>query len=270
LKNIVLFLYAHLPKSIIHILGKNKWLKHIRYLILRPNGLPLLTKESIFWNDEIAIQFEAPIKIALKAKNQGLENSLLKHTLQTFKNRQDLVILDIGASFGFLSLIWAKTLASKGKVYSFEPHPLLFQQLSKNIAYNQLQFICNPINALVGDNLLNQNLKLMGYTSNKEFIEGKEMTQEIEMAQITLDHFVTTENLSNINLIKIDVDGSEMQVLMGMQQALAQFSPMVIIETNNPDVITCMSQQGYSYYQIKGLELSAEPMNIFFVKKIEN
>ncbi|MEI6880115.1 MAG: FkbM family methyltransferase [Bacteroidota bacterium] len=90
------------------------------------------------------------------------------------------------------------------------------------------------------------------------------------MTQITLDHFVTTENLSNINLIKIDVDGSEMQVLMGMQQALAQFNPMVIIETSNFAVITWMSQQGYSYYQINGLELSAEPMNIFFVKKIEN
>jgi hypothetical protein len=52
----------------------------------------------------------------------------------------------------------------------------------------------------------------------------------IEVAGVTLDSIVKSEGLQRLDLVKIDVEGAEMQVLRGMDSTLTAFRPKLILE----------------------------------------
>jgi len=269
MEKIVLFLYKILPSSLIFKIGKSDRWESLRKLILRPKGKALTTQVQVNWKNTAEFLFTAPVKIALKAEERGLESRLLKETLEEFKGRSDLTILDIGASFGFLTMVWSKTIASQGYIYSFEPHPFLFDNLNKNIIDNDVSNICSPFQFLVGDNNCIETLKLMGFTSNKYALSGKTVSEEIQVKQVTIDDFIGFQKIQRIDLIKIDVDGSELQVLKGMREILKMQSPLLIVETSQPAVVQWLKAEGYIEQETtENTFHEGNPVNLFFKKKL--
>lgn len=265
-KKIVSWFYKILPKTWVNLIGGSSFTRGIRSKLLRPNGSNLLEKANIYWQKKVRFSFEAPIKIALKAEQNGLENSLLKHTLEVFESRENIVVIDIGASFGFLSLVWAKSIASKGKVISFESHPMNHQILYNNFLNNHLNDICTAENLLVGEKEGLESLNLMGITSNRNSLPGKHILSKTQINQVSLDFYLSTKQIEKVDLIKIDVDGSEMNVLIGMQHLLKNQSPLIIIETMEPEVIKLMQTYGYHNYTLNGVVMKDEPVNVYFSK----
>src|SRR5262249_44195719 len=79
-------------------------------------------------------------------------------------------------------------------------------------------------------------------------------------AVITIDEWVKKERIRKIDIIKLDVEGSELFALQGMIQTLMNFKPILIVEINantlgyfglSPiDVMTFLSEVGYSVFNL--------------------
>lgn len=159
-----------------------------------------------------------------EAERKAIEKSLHNHA----------IILDIGTNFGLYSLTLAHQFP-KSKIYSFEPFHLNFNTFKKNISLNSLDNI-TAIKKAVGNkndtitlyyDESNQNLGMVSAIPN-----GNTTTSE-QVDLITIDTFIEQNNLSNIDFIKIDVEGFELDVLEGMKKSLQHFSPILLLEIND-------------------------------------
>ena len=75
----------------------------------------------------------ASIKVASKAKNNGIENTIPRNSIQLINNYKKSqnkdTVLDIEANFGYLNLVWANSIAKNGKVIAFEPNLNVYNSL---------------------------------------------------------------------------------------------------------------------------------------------
>jgi FkbM family methyltransferase len=148
----------------------------------------------------------------------------LYNNLYNIKN-----IIDIGANFGYHTLLFSRECSEN--VYSFEPQIQNFELLQENIKINNIN-----------------NIKLYNYACGNEKCKIKmpiyNTNNPINMGDITPDldcihnNFSITDSiilddytfLSNIDLIKIDVQGWEKKVLLGSINLLKLNKPILIIE----------------------------------------
>lgn len=142
------------------------------------------------------------------------------------------IFIDIGANLGLLTLIAAKAVGPTGHIYAFEPSERERGYLQRNLALNHLNNVTilpYAVGAMPGmarlaisqdggSNSLKQN-------SNPE--QQIQRWQEVEI--ITLDHFVVQQKLGKVALIKIDVEGGEINVLQGASQLLSSENPPMIM-----------------------------------------
>ncbi|MBK9285310.1 MAG: FkbM family methyltransferase [Sphingobacteriaceae bacterium] len=162
-------------------------------------------------------------------------------------------IYDIGANTGIYALI-AKTINPNAKVYAFEPQPLFFKLLQKNIELNNydIKAYRNAVSNLDG-NIVIEDYLIENHTINVEALQ--------------LDSFVQKNNLKSIDLLKIDVEAHEPQVLEGFMKNLAQFKPTFLIEVLNEAVADyiyhAVNKYEYLYFNID------ENKGIRQTKKIE-
>ncbi|HET6244032.1 MAG: FkbM family methyltransferase [Bacteroidetes bacterium] len=173
------------------------------------------------------------------------------------------IILDIGANIGYYSLLASKLTGIQGKIYSFEPVKATFNKLLNNIQLNNFQniFINNiaisdiegEIELFVADDL---NTGTSSITLHHNFSGQKEIAKSLP-----LDSFVqSNKEIHKIDLIKIDVEGSEFHVLKGMKYVLSEFQPFILIEildeklnlvnTNKEEVYAYMEKFNYFPFEI--------------------
>lgn len=155
--------------------------------------------------------------------------------------RTNDVFLDIGANIGYFSLLVAAGWPSS-KVFSFEPVNKLFQQLNKNISINHFSNI-TPVNAAVGQ--INEEKEIFlsapGNMGMSSFQQPENYSGKKEKVKVmAIDHWFKTSGLTNIDLIKLDVEGSELAALKGMNEVLQKQRPALVIEIN-PETLSMFS-----------------------------
>jgi FkbM family methyltransferase len=126
--------------------------------------------------------------------------------------------VDIGSNIGLYSLIASDKVGKNGKVYAFEPTPETYQRLRNNILVNKFDNIVSYKKAVSNKTGIEQfSISLDGYDAWNSLgkpSEGK-IIEKITIDTISLDDFFQMNNITNIDLIKIDVEGWEVNVLRG-------------------------------------------------------
>ncbi|MCC6684859.1 MAG: FkbM family methyltransferase [Bacteroidia bacterium] len=250
---LIAFLYRWLPGGLIQQLGQSRLLQPLRNVLLRKQNIELTQTVPIqSASAGVDFYFEAPVKVAVQAKQNGIEKHITDAVLKIFgyPHFKQATVIDAGASNGFLSCYFAQTIAAYGKVFSFEPHPDVFKRLQKNVSQNNLQQI-SCFQMALGDMVNSSDLNLYYETANRMILAGKKAMRTISIYEITLDHFFLSQQLNACHLIKIDVDGYETQVLKGAEKTMAQFKPVVVYESNQqtlPGAI--LIQQGYHLFDL--------------------
>jgi len=270
-------IYEWVPRKYYTFLGKSVFLRPLRNLFFRKNGRYIESRSQVardYEDYKVTFAFFASIQVASKAARRGMENTLLKNSIKLIKRykRKDAkcIVIDIGTNFGYLSLVWANTIANRGKVYSFEPHPDMFKSFSKSIEVNQLQQIINAQNIALGETTGTIELNLAHTSANVlELSSIREKNNKLQAPVASLDDFSEDFNIENCDLIKIDVDGIELSILKGAQDFIKRFKPILIVETNNDsNIIDLVENMGYTTLTqdlkpyLKGNPL---PLNAFFV-----
>ena len=145
------------------------------------------------------------------------ENKWLKSYLK--KNNKSLTVIDVGANVGKYSKE-VLNINENINLIAFEPHPKSYAKLKDNIKSKNFK----PFNLGVGNK--NENLTLYDYDKDegsehaslfREVIEdlhnGKAVSHNIPV--IMLDDFLKEQKIDQVDLLKIDTEGNELNVLLG-------------------------------------------------------
>ena len=153
--------------------------------------------------------------------------------------KQSRVILDIGANTGLYSII-SRKINPDAKIYAFEPYIINLNRLKKNLLLNKIQDVVIVEKALGNAereiefavpskdqicDVLSADLEFSN-TFYRKWVDYK----AVKVPQTTLDTFLSRENISRLDLIKIDVENYETFVLQGALKLLARFSPIILVE----------------------------------------
>jgi FkbM family methyltransferase len=148
-----------------------------------------------------------------------------KNTIRHLKRlcERSFTFVDVGANIGFYSLVMGKLLQETGIVYSFEPNGYTYEKFKENIELNQLHNISLHkvgLSDTEKDVDIVYNLHNSGTASIFKSATAAEKKETIRVMKF--DDFCNVENLENINLLKVDIEGSELPFLMGAEYALKQ------------------------------------------------
>tara|TARA_Y100000590_G_scaffold444358_1_gene575004 strand:+ start:329 stop:1291 length:963 start_codon:yes stop_codon:yes gene_type:complete len=135
------------------------------------------------------------------------------------------VILDVGANIGYYSIMLANIVGSNGKIYALEPEPTNYQTLEKNITLNKLENIIEPYQMGASDTNLPKFLYRSKYSNMHSFIlpendiiDIKNPKSQIEIKMTNLSDFIS--NKEPIDMLRMDIEGYEVEVLLGLQDAI--------------------------------------------------
>ena len=132
-------------------------------------------------------------------------------------------VLDIGAHIGTHTITLSEAVGPKGQVIAFEPQPKIFRELFMNMAINQLKNI-----SFYWAGVSNQQGTIQLTPLHPTNEGGTSLTGGTgeSIPLLTIDSL----NLTNVSLIKIDVEGMENLVLDGATQTILSNHPVIIIE----------------------------------------
>jgi FkbM family methyltransferase len=150
--------------------------------------------------------------------------------LQGFLRRGDTVV-DVGANVGNMMLAFAATVGPRGRVICFEPQRFPFMCLCANIALNSLMHYVEAQPYAVGEALGQIEVPMLNPMQHITNFGGvsllDEHTTPTEAAPlITIDSLA----LPSLRLLKVDVEGMELQVLRGAQQTINRLQPVLWFE----------------------------------------
>lgn len=181
--------------------------------------------------------------------------------------------LDVGTNVGLMSLYAAKLVGPTGRVDSFEPLPEIRRLLSSSIEINSFNnIVVHPI-ALGSEPArlkLYRHLEVNRGSSSLAWTGDEHETIEIEVD--TLDHVMAEQPGQPTEMIKIDVEGWELEVLRGAAESLTQsYQPVLCVEFSllrplhggtYDDIMTLLEGYGYEAYQLAGSKSKASPLKV--------
>lgn len=200
------------------------------------------------------------------------ESWLIKFLQQINEKKKINIFIDIGVNIG-QTLLKIKSINSKVKYFGFEPNPFCCSVAQQVIISNNLSY-CNLIPCALGDKneLLKLSLSDKGnlLDSSASIIKGfrKHETASYQFVNVfKLDDIIDSLQIDHIDLIKMDIEGAELEAIRGMKIILNKYTPIVILEvlpsyaeTNEfrinrqKKLVELLKQANYSMFQIKSKE----------------
>jgi FkbM family methyltransferase len=169
-----------------------------------------------------------------------------------------LFVLDCGANIGTHSLEWGRHMYGWGNVLAFEPQEIVYYALAGNIVINNCMNV-RASNCAVGsfvgsmgipkpDYLISSSYGSleMKYRQNAEFIGQKIDYNSLEssVSVLTIDSL----DCERLDLVKLDIEGMEMDALEGARRSLESHKPILIVEmikSNANSIIFLLKNLGY-------------------------
>lgn len=173
------------------------------------------------------------------------------------------IFFDVGANAGFFSLVAAKRVGGSGKCVAFEPLPDNAKNILEQITLNELKYCFVTEEALSSqDGTANFCFDVPGTsTAHLGFVKKGERTVSVKTN--TLDNAIQRWGVPA--LIKMDIEGGEIDALNGASALLKQYSPKFLIELHGPEcekeVRRILSNVGYHFFELSGKRIEvSEPL----------
>jgi len=159
--------------------------------------------------------------------------------------------LDIGAHIGSLTVPMARLVGPEGMVYAFEPVRKIYRELAYNLELNELD------NAVPLRFALSSEAGIIEMKPTNKFDGRTSVGRGGDKVEArTIDSF----GFPDVALMKIDVEGHEVEVLVGAANTIGAFHPVIIIEIwkhHHEKVLLVLEDYGYSVRKIRKLDFLA-------------
>lgn len=213
----------------------------------------LVYRLHIFQDDEKFIKYRG---IKMMFSDEEFLNAFIheREFLDLISNSSYDTFIDIGSYQGFYS-VFGKKISPESEVHCFEISPENVEKLKDNIEANNLsgQIYINEYGLWSKEKTTTAKLSDNGKS------KVKTGTSQIKLK--TLDSYIYSERLEP-DLIKLDVEGAELEVLKGSSKTLEEFKPDILLELHKDerleefdheteDVINFLAKRGYIYKKLK-------------------
>lgn len=140
--------------------------------------------------------------------------------------RPQMCFVDVGANWGYFTLIAADLVGPGGRVLSFEPHPTLFAQLQSNVLRNSLHWVTTVPIALAD---VEGKMMLEGFDEEGSNWGVSRLAKTpnssgpgFPVRTGLLESLLNEHGAEEVDLLKIDIEGAEAMVLPTMKEGLEQ------------------------------------------------
>ncbi|MBR1734328.1 MAG: FkbM family methyltransferase [Alphaproteobacteria bacterium] len=153
---------------------------------------------------------------------------------------KDGIFIDVGASFGLFSLLATKSVGANGHIYAIEPSYRDYSRLVDNININNLGNSISSYRLAISNtsetvllNIATEERSALN-TLGKEFsFKGIEKISQESVDAIALDDFVIANQIKHVDVIKLDIEGSELKALQGALKTIEKFHPAIMLGVNS-------------------------------------
>lgn len=202
--------------------------------------------------------------------------------IQDMLLKSDSVFLDIGANHGIYTFCGSSLIGSDGRIVAAEPQPRLVEALLRSKNENGLEhiaIIASAVGAQIGhiDFFVPSGGSGVGSIIKSHASQSSSKTKQIVVNITTIDHIIQEENLTKVDLIKVDVEGGELQVFQGAKSTLLCHKPFLWFEVNpkaqsaagiDPSsLLDFLAALGYGpFYELSSIAVGIEKEVKYFTK----
>jgi FkbM family methyltransferase len=146
-----------------------------------------------------------------------------------------MVVVDVGANLGYYSLLAAHAAWPGGTVLAIEPNPPIAQIMARSINLNGLSNVVRIENVAVGatDGGSCDLFVPHGEPKNATVVEDQRVHpggRTLSVPRRTIDSLCA--DMNRIDLVKIDAEGAEQDILLGMANTIERHKPTIVLEFN--------------------------------------
>lgn len=178
---------------------------------------------------------------------------------ESFLKEGDTVV-DCGAHIGTLTITASKLVGEKGDVFAYEAHPRTFSYLKRNVEDNHCDNV-STYNFAIGDR--EENVTFSDYYASD--LNSVEDGGKFSVEMKTLDGLL--KNVQTIDLLKLDIEGSELSALRGAVETLKKTKAIYFESAERSftrfgyklkDVVAFLKENEFICYQTKGSGVGKE------------
>jgi FkbM family methyltransferase len=189
------------------------------------------------------------------------------------------VVVDAGANIGFFTLTAALRVGAAGRVVAFEPDTRAAARLAENVALNRfsnITIVPAALGAVAGRASFH---RAPDSEASSVFAADPGGGSAGEVAVVTLDGYLAEAGITRVDLLKIDAEGSEIDLLVGASQLLSgPERPPIIVEANPvtlraagrtvDDLRALLTGQGYAVSIIERMQWRGELVENWLASRI--
>ncbi len=184
--------------------------------------------------------------------------------------RRGDVVADVGANIGYYTVLAAMRVGPQGKVHAFEPDPVAFELLKKNVELNRLHNVVLEQKAVSN---APGSIRLFLSEENKGdhriYQPEGEARPSVEVEAVALDDYFAGQPAPDF--IKVDTQGAELVIYQGMAKTLERAESVVVaIEyspihlagfgATGPQLLDEIERTGFAMYDLGGVGVELEPL----------
>ncbi|MGB7444686.1 MAG: FkbM family methyltransferase [Coleofasciculaceae cyanobacterium] len=214
------------------------------------------------------VPFENYLLLAVEPSFRSIVTSVLiaegdwfEKEMEFWRNwiKPGMTVIDVGANVGVYAFSAAQRVGVDGCVLAIEPFSGCVRSLQETCRVNDLSWVKVCAGA-ASDRNGRVRLALYGASELNEIIssEAEATVRQGNFEEVpcfTLDSLIEQENVSQVDLLKIDAEGHELQVLGGSERILREFNPVILYENiagskgSNSVVADFLKSKGYQLFR---------------------
>ena len=141
------------------------------------------------------------------------------------------VVYDIGANVGSYTILASLLVGTSGKVLAFEPLPENLSFLRKHTELNNLR------NVAIYDAAVWKSAGTIRFTGTSDRVTSHvDASGDIEVQTVSIDQAIAENQFPPPAVMKIDVEGAEVEVLQGAQKTISEYRPAIFLATHGAEI----------------------------------
>lgn len=224
---------------------------------------PITTKAKLFWGDDMAVVLPEAVSVIIYRYGyfeEELTNYILEYVTP------EMTFFDIGAHYGYFSLLASKMVGPNGQVHSFDPTPSTFKILSQNLQSVENSVLQN-IAVWSSEQTLTLNDYGLKYASLNTLLKARASADKINQLDgntysvkaNSIDNYCHTKNIRP-DFVKIDAENAELEIIKGMNNIIRIAQPMITVEvgdegnskeSSSKSLVEYLIKQGYEAFEYK-------------------
>ncbi|MBD2037400.1 FkbM family methyltransferase [Leptolyngbya sp. FACHB-321] len=233
-----------------------------------PNALEWQWAKLALDSSTTCVPFEGNLLLVVEPSFHSIVTSVLLGAGDWFEREMEfwrsaiqpgMTVIDVGANVGVYTFSAASQVGASGRVLAIEPFSGCVQCLQETCRLNQFDWV-TVCQGAASDYDGTARLSLQTASEMNQIVtagtESATQTGPFEdVACFSLDSLIKQEKLTQVDFLKIDAEGHELQVLLGSDRLLTEFAPVIMYENisgnqgSNSPVANFLNANGYQLFR---------------------